>query len=55
MKKPGKTISFTKEVKALKSEDASEKLYMELGSKHKVKRFEISIEKVEEVKKEGAG
>jgi len=44
--------SFKKEVVALKSEHAVEKVYAELGSRHRVKRFHIRIVKVEEVKPE---
>lgn len=41
--------SFKKEVVAIKSEHAVEKVYAELGSRHRVKRFHIKIMKVEEV------
>ncbi len=44
--------SFKKEVVAIKSEHAVEKVYAELGSRHRVKRFHIRIVKVEEVKPE---
>ncbi len=44
--------SFKKEIVALKSEHAVEKVYAELGSRHRVKRFHIRIVKVEEVKPE---
>jgi len=40
---------FEKEVVALKPEHAVEKVYTELGSKHRVKRFHIKIDKVEEI------
>ena len=40
---------FRKEVRALKPEDAVEKVYMLLGSKHRVKRFQMKISKVEEI------
>jgi ribosomal protein L20A (L18A) len=33
----------------LKPEDAVEKVYMLLGSKHRVKRFQMTISKVEEL------
>jgi len=36
-------------VRALKEEHAREKVYSELGSRHKLKRYHIRIEKVEEV------
>jgi large subunit ribosomal protein LX len=47
--KPNFKTSFSKEVRALKPEDAVEEVYKTLGSKHKVKRFYIKVEKVEEI------
>jgi large subunit ribosomal protein LX len=47
--KPNLKTSFRKEVRAVKPEAAEEKVYMELGSKHRAKRFQIKILKVEEV------
>jgi len=44
--------TFQKETRALKPEDALEKVYKEIGSKHRVKRFEIKILKVEEISAE---
>ncbi|MEM4461357.1 MAG: 50S ribosomal protein L18Ae [Candidatus Bathyarchaeia archaeon] len=38
---------FSKEVRALKLEDALEKLYSEVGSHHRVKRRNIRVEKVD--------
>lgn len=49
MVKPNLKTTFRKEVRALKPEDAKEKIFMELGSKHRAKRFQIKIFKVEEV------
>ena len=49
IRKPNFQTDFRKEVRALKPEDAVEKIYMELGSKHRVKRFQIKIAKVEEI------
>jgi large subunit ribosomal protein LX len=49
IRKPNLKTSFQKEVIALKPEHAVEKVYTELGSKHRVKRFHIKITKVEEV------
>ncbi len=40
---------FTLYVRALKESHALEKVYSELGSRHKLKRYHIKIEKVEEV------
>lgn len=40
---------FTIDVRAVKREDALEKVYSELGSRHKLKRMHIRIERIEEV------
>jgi large subunit ribosomal protein LX len=47
--KPNLETSFKKEVVAVKSEHAVEKVYAELGGRHRVKRFHIKIMKVEEI------
>ncbi len=47
--KPNLETSFSKEVVAVKREHAVEKVYAELGSRHRVKRFHIKISTVEEV------
>ncbi|MEM1525529.1 MAG: 50S ribosomal protein L18Ae [Ignisphaera sp.] len=47
-------IRFTKEIRALKLEHALEKLYSELGSKHKLKRANIKIVDVTEITPEEA-
>ncbi|MCL1978130.1 MAG: 50S ribosomal protein L18Ae [Candidatus Bathyarchaeota archaeon] len=47
--KPNLATSFAKEILAEKSEHAIEKVYTELGSKHRVKRFQIKIEASTEV------
>jgi large subunit ribosomal protein LX len=52
IRKPNLKTSFKKEVIALKPEHAIEKVYTELGSKHRVKRFHIKITNVEEVQPE---
>jgi large subunit ribosomal protein LX len=49
IKKPNLKTSFKKEIIAAKPEHAIEKVYTELGSKHRVKRFQIKIATVEEV------
>jgi large subunit ribosomal protein LX len=49
IRKPNFKTEFRKEVRALKPEDAVEKVYMELGSKHRVRRFQMTISKVEEL------
>lgn len=50
--KPNFKTNFSKELRAMKPEDAVEEVYKTLGSKHKVKRFYIKVEKVEEVSSE---
>ncbi|TRO52118.1 50S ribosomal protein L18a [Candidatus Bathyarchaeota archaeon] len=47
--KPKLKTSFAKEVVVDKPEHAIEKVYAEIGSKHRVKRFHIKIMSVEEV------
>jgi large subunit ribosomal protein LX len=49
IRKPNLKTTFRKEVIALKPEHAVEKVYTELGSKHRVKRVHIKIANVEEV------
>lgn len=48
--KPNFQTSFKKEMRALKPEEVTERIYKEMGSKHKVKRFQITILKIEEIK-----
>jgi large subunit ribosomal protein LX len=50
--KPNLATPFRKEVLADKPEHAVEKVYAEIGSKHRVKRFHLQILKVEEVSAE---
>jgi large subunit ribosomal protein LX len=47
--KPNLKTSFRKEILAEKPEHALEKVYAELGSKHRVKRHHIKITGVEEI------
>lgn len=47
--KPNLKTSFRQEILADKPEHAVEKVYAELGSRHRVKRFHIKIASVEEV------
>jgi large subunit ribosomal protein LX len=47
--KPKLKTSFAKEVVVDKPEHAVEKVYAEIGSQHRVKRFQIKIVNVEEV------
>jgi large subunit ribosomal protein LX len=51
LKKGGKKISFTKDVKGLKVSDVLEKIYSEIGSRHKAKRFDIKVTDVQESEK----
>jgi len=43
--------NFVKVLKGIKKEDVVEEIYSSIGSHHNVKRFEIKIEKVEEVQR----
>ena len=47
--KPNLKTPFNKEVLAVKSDHAVEKVYAEIGSKHRVKRFQLKISNVEEI------
>jgi len=47
--KPNLKTPFAKEVLADKSEHAVEKVYAEIGSKHRVKRCHIKIVEVQEI------
>ncbi len=48
IEKPNFRTNFRKRMRALTPDDAVEEVYKILGSKHKVKRYHIVIEKVEE-------
>jgi len=48
IKKHGTKISFTKNVRALNEPNALEKIYSEIGSRHKAKRFDIKVTAVQE-------
>jgi len=50
--KPKLTTPFVKELVADKGEHAVEKVYAEIGSKHRVKRCHIKIATVEEISAE---
>jgi len=43
---------FTRELLALSKEQALERIYSEFGSRHKIKRNQINIEDVAEIKPE---
>ena len=47
--KPNLRTEFSKEIRAVKPEDAVEQVYTLIGSKHRVRRFQMSITKVEEI------
>lgn len=40
---------FTKELKAISEEDIYEKIYSEFGSKHRINRNQIKLNKIEEI------
>ena len=50
VKKPRTTIPFSLEMRATKEEDAIEKIYTDMGSRHKARRLEIKLTKIEELK-----
>ncbi|MCW3990422.1 MAG: 50S ribosomal protein L18Ae [Candidatus Bathyarchaeota archaeon] len=55
--KPGlyEPFTFNKEIAAAKEAHALEKIYAEMGSRHRAKRFQVKIDSIEEVvPKEGA-
>ena len=49
IRKRGENLPFSKEVRAVKKEDALQHLYADLGSRHKARRFEIRVKSIEEV------
>src|SRR3972149_9438757 len=52
IKKPNLVTPFAKEVLASKPEHALEKVYAEIGSKHRVKRYYMKISAVDEISPE---
>ena len=46
---PSYQTHFVKDLRALKPEDAIEKIYMDLGSQHRVKRIHIKVNAVKEI------
>lgn len=50
--KPKEPLIFIKKVKALRKEDALEKIYSLMGSRHKAKRSNIRIESIEILEEE---
>jgi len=55
VKKAQVTIPFAVEIKAIKDEDAIERLYADLGSRHRARRAEVKLKKIEELKPKSAG
>lgn len=53
--KKGQTrIPFSVEFNALKEEHALQRLYAEMGSRHRARRFEIKITKIQGVEEQAA-
>ncbi|WP_297070602.1 50S ribosomal protein L18Ae [Thermococcus sp.] len=50
----GRKEEFTREYRAIRGEDVVERLYSEVGSKHRVPRNKIWIETIEEIPVEEA-
>jgi ribosomal protein L20A (L18A) len=51
----GKTsIPFSVEYQGIRQEHALQRLYAEMGSRHRARRFEIKVAKIEESKQETA-
>ncbi len=48
-------MSFSQEIRAAKMEHAVERVYAEMGSRHRAKRNQITIFSVEEVQPQKAG
>jgi len=50
--KPNYVTEFRKEIRALKPEEAVERVYKEIGSRHRAKRVHVKVLKVEEISAE---
>jgi len=50
VRKAHATIPFDLQIRATKDRDALERLYADLGSRHKARRLEIKLKRVEELK-----
>ena len=50
VKKPRTTIPFAVELRATKEQDAIDTVYTDMGSRHKARRLEIKLDKIEELK-----
>ncbi|OLD14040.1 MAG: hypothetical protein AUI50_06260 [Crenarchaeota archaeon 13_1_40CM_2_52_14] len=49
LRKGGDNFPFSKEIRAVKKEDALQHLYSDMGSRHKARKFEITIKQIEEL------
>ena len=47
--KPNNAMFFSKEIRAVKREDALEKVYADLGSQHRVKRVHVKVASIKEI------
>ncbi len=50
--KPNYKTTFKKEIRAMNKENAVDRVYMEIGSKHRAKRFQIKILSADEISPE---
>jgi large subunit ribosomal protein LX len=46
---PSYQTHFVKDVRALKPEDAIEKIYMDMGSQHRIKRIHMKVNSIKEI------
>jgi len=53
LRKGGDNLPFRKEIRAIKKEDALQHLYADMGSRHKARKFEITIKQIEELPEPG--
>jgi large subunit ribosomal protein LX len=54
IKKGTKKIPFSVEINALKKEHALERMYAEMGSRHRARQFEIQVKEIQESNEETA-
>jgi len=47
--KPNQKTPFVKELRSTTSEAALERIYADFGSQHRVKRFHVKIDSIEEI------
>jgi large subunit ribosomal protein LX len=50
VKKPRTSIPFVLEMRAMKEQEAIERVYADMGSRHKARRLEIKLKRIEELK-----